>query len=102
MGRWPAARIGASNLITFGDPDCAWNTDCSGFLSSWRARFGAMVPGRVVMVGAGGVALAISHALKELGVETLWIADLDVTKPAALTQACGRLLNPLRLHNCLM
>lgn len=98
--RWadgPAARIGASNLITFGNPDCAWNTDCSGFLSSWRARFGPMVPGRVVMVGAGGVALAISHALKELGVETLWIADLDATKSAALAQACGPVAQPIEI-----
>ena len=60
--------MGAVNLVRF-DSDRArgFNTDYSGFLSAWRARFGTETPGVVCQVGAGGAGKAIGFALAELG-----------------------------------
>ena len=66
------------------------NTDCSGFRRAFRARFGAAAaPGRVLMLGAGGVGRAIAFALAELGASGLVVYDL-------LPGAAARLIDEMR------
>ena len=64
------------------------NTDCSGFRRAFRARFGAAAaPGRVLMLGAGGVGRAIAFALAELGASELVVYDLQPGSAARLVNA---------------
>ncbi len=71
------SRIGAINTVTF-DTAC-WqgnNTDFSGFAKAFRHRFAGATPGRVLMIGAGGVGKAMAFALGELGAEEVMIFDI--------------------------
>jgi shikimate dehydrogenase len=81
-------RIGSINTVAF-EPDGArgYNTDHSGFRAAFRGTFGEMPPGKVVLVGAGGVGKAVAFALAELGAERLEIADMDTARAAALADA---------------
>lgn len=82
------ARIGACNTVLFGaDRPTGHNTDCSGFVAAFRGSFGDVSPGRVAMVGAGGVGKAIAFALGTLGARSLRIADADADKADRLEQA---------------
>ncbi|MDE3029498.1 MAG: shikimate dehydrogenase, partial [Paracoccaceae bacterium] len=49
-------RLGAVNTVLFtpAGPQ-GFNTDFSGFAAAYRAQFGEVAPGRVVLIGAGGV-----------------------------------------------
>ncbi|PWW00329.1 shikimate dehydrogenase [Hoeflea marina] len=67
------------------------NTDYSGFISAYRDRFGAAAPGKVVLVGAGGVGRAIAFGLVKLGAAELRIVDRDMTKAADLAGALAGL-----------
>ena len=80
--------MGAVNLVRF-DPDRprGFNTDHTGFLSAWRARFGAETPGVVCQVGAGGAGRAIGFALAELGVDAIRLLDTDRGRAQALAEA---------------
>ena len=79
--------MGAVNLVRF-DPDRprprGFNTDHTGFLSAWRARFGAEVPGVVCQVGAGGAGRAIGFALAVLGADAIRLVDTDRGRARAL------------------
>lgn len=56
----------------------AENTDFTGCCRAFRAYFGeGFKPGRVLMLGAGGVGVAIAYALKQMGVEELVIQDVE-------------------------
>ncbi|MBL4626519.1 MAG: shikimate dehydrogenase [Roseicyclus sp.] len=79
------AAIGAVNTVTFGE-DGPWghNTDYSGFKAAYRAGMGATLPGRTLLVGAGGVGRAIAFALVDLGVEAVILHDRDLAKAKAL------------------
>ena len=79
--------IGACNTVLFGPgrPE-GHNTDHSGFISAFRAGFGAASPGRVAMIGAGGVGKAIAFALSTLGARDLRIFDRDSARAAALAR----------------
>lgn len=81
-----AAHLGAANTLVF-DPRHGFNTDYTGFLSAFKT-FGA-TPGRVVMMGAGGVAEALAPALMELGAADLAICDLAAPRAHALADSCG-------------
>ena len=61
----PVARaIGAVNTIRFGPAGPrGFNTDHTGFIAAWRARFGPARPGVVCQVGAGGVGKAVAFGL---------------------------------------
>jgi shikimate dehydrogenase len=75
------AAIGASNTVRFSPQGAtAWNTDYSGFIAAYRACFGTMKPGHVLMLGAGGAGRAIAFALAELGADELTLFDLDKYK----------------------
>ncbi|MDE0459675.1 MAG: hypothetical protein OXI15_20495 [Chromatiales bacterium] len=77
--------MGAVNLVRF-DPDRprGFNTDHTGFLSAWRARFGAETPGVVCQVGAGGAGRAIGFALAVLGADAIRLVDTDRGRAQAL------------------
>lgn len=79
--------IGACNTALFGPgrPE-GHNTDHSGFISAFRADFGTASPGRVAMIGAGGVGKAIAFALSTLGARDLRIFDRDSARAAALAR----------------
>jgi shikimate dehydrogenase len=82
------ARIGAVNTVRFG-PEGAegFNTDYSGFIAAYRTAFGAEPPGRVVMIGAGGVGKAIAFALVRLGAQSITFVERDAVKAAQLAEA---------------
>lgn len=67
------------NTVIFKDKDFkADNTDYIGFYSAYIEQFDNYTkPGKVLMLGAGGVGLAIGHALYKLGVEEFIIYDRD-------------------------
>lgn len=77
--------MGAVNTVIFesGGP-VGFNTDYSGFIAAYRQARGESPAGRVCMAGAGGVGKAVAFALLTLGLEALWIIDLDRAKAADL------------------
>lgn len=84
----PTRRIGSINTVVFGPGDAAgYNTDHTGFLAAYREAFGGMKPGRVVLVGAGGVGKAVAFGLATLGAEALTVVDRDEVKARALAEA---------------
>jgi shikimate dehydrogenase len=84
------AELGASNTIRFAPAGPkAWNTDYTGFISAYRAKWGQIKPGRVMMIGTGGVGRAIAFGLKELGADEILLHDIDTTKAEALALAVG-------------
>lgn len=82
------ARIGAVNTVRFGPegPE-GFNTDYSGFAAAWRAAWGDTRPGRVVLIGGGGVGKAIAFALIILGADEVIIIDIDRGRAKALAKA---------------
>ncbi len=88
----PAIRsIGACNTVIFdGAVARGYNTDYSGFIAAFRHSFGAVTPGAVAMVGAGGVGRAIGFALARLGATSLRLFDADSAKADNLAQAISR------------
>lgn len=82
------ARIGAVNTVRFGPrgPE-GFNTDYSGFLAAWRDEFGTADPGRVVMIGAGGVGRAVAFGLVALGASEIVFVEKDPARAEALAAA---------------
>ena len=80
--------IGAVNTIVFepGGPQ-GFNSDYTGFIAAWRARFEAARPGVVCQVGAGGVGRAIAFGLAELGAEAIRLVDLERARAERLAAA---------------
>ena len=80
--------IGAVNLVRF-EADRAWgfNTDYSGFVAAYRAKFGVVPPGVVCQVGAGGAGKAVGFALAELEAEAIRLVDVDRERARALAGA---------------
>jgi shikimate dehydrogenase len=85
------ARLGSVNTVVFGpDGPLGYNTDHSGFIAAYRLRFGDAPPGRVMMVGAGGVGRAIGFGLAALGAQEVTVLDADISKAYRLA---GELAN---------
>ncbi len=81
-------RIGSLNTVVFGENGAVGhNTDHSGFIAAYRSAFGAMPPGRVALVGAGGVGKAVAFGLIALGAREIAIVDQDEVKARALAVA---------------
>ncbi len=77
--------LGACNTVVFdADGPRGANTDCTGFGSAFRHRFGNASPGIVAMAGAGGVGKAIAFALVRLGASEIRLCDADRAKAEAL------------------
>jgi shikimate dehydrogenase len=81
------ARIGAVNTVRLtGDGAEGFNTDHSGFVAAFRAAFDRP-PGRVALIGAGGVGKAIAFALVALGADEIRVIDTDGAKADGLVRA---------------
>ena len=79
------ARVGSINTVVFGrDGPIGYNTDYTGFAAAYREAFGGSAPGRVALIGAGGVGRAIAFALIDLGATKLSVFDRIPEKAAAL------------------
>lgn len=80
--------IGAVNTVVF-EPEgpVGYNTDYSGFMSAYRAAFGATPPGIVCLIGTGGVGKAVAFGLLGLGAREIRCVDLDAAKAEALAEA---------------
>ncbi len=82
------AGIRACNTVLFSDgPPQGHNTDYTGFIAAFRARFPGAMPGRVAMAGAGGVGKAVAFALARLGAEELCVFDRDPARARGLADA---------------
>lgn len=82
------ARIGSVNTVRF-DPDGprGFNTDYSGFVSAYRTAFRRARPGRVALIGAGGVGKAIAFGLISLGATEIIFIDTDRANATALAKS---------------
>lgn len=85
------AAMGSSNTVRFtADGPKAFNTDYTGFVAAFRARFGETVPGRVLVLGTGGVGRAVAFGLAALGASGIVLHDADMAKVVSLARAIGR------------
>jgi len=87
MAHFPQGLNSVNTVIFGGSGMEADNTDFSGFFHAFRSRFGeGDVVGRVLMLGAGGVGVAIAFALHHLGMKELIIYDTKVETAADLVR----------------
>lgn len=90
-----ATRVGAVNTIVFRDgARFGHNTDFWGFSESIRRGLPDAAMGCVLLLGAGGAGSALAHALSELGVGRLLIADMRAEAAEELARAVGRGAEP--------
>jgi shikimate dehydrogenase len=89
------ARLGSINTVVFeAGGALGYNTDYVGFTAAYRAAFRSQPPGRVAIVGAGGVGRAIAFALAALKASELRLVDADQARARALADALQRLPRP--------
>jgi len=82
-----AGAIGAVNTVVFRKGKRkGFNTDCSGFATSFVQKLGDAARRRVVLLGAGGAGAAIAHAAMAFGVEQLFIVDRDHERAGVLAR----------------
>lgn len=80
--------IGAINTVVFAsEGPQGFNTDYSGFMSAYRTVRGDAAPGRVCLIGTGGVGRAVAFGLLGLGAAEIRCVDLDPAKATALATA---------------
>jgi shikimate dehydrogenase len=85
------AAMGSSNTVRFTTQGPrAFNTDYTGFVAAFRARFGETRPGRVLVLGTGGVGRAVAFGLAALGAEIIVLHDADLAKVVSLARAIGQ------------
>jgi shikimate dehydrogenase len=93
-----AQYIGAANVLSFTDGGlAAANTDSAGFLQALKnaAPEWQKNAGPAVVLGAGGAARAVVHALIHDGVDTIRIVNRSPDHAHALESQFGR---PLEIH----
>jgi shikimate dehydrogenase len=82
------AAMGSANTVRFtAEGPRAFNTDYTGFVAAFRARFGAVSPGRVLVIGTGGVGRAVAFGLAALGASEIVLLDADLAKVVSLAKA---------------
>lgn len=80
-----AALVKAANTLVFeAEGIRAENTDFTGFISGYCASVGDQSPGRVLLMGTGGVGKAVAFGLGKLGAESIRLVDLDPAKAQQL------------------
>jgi shikimate dehydrogenase len=85
------AAMGSSNTVRFtAQGPRAFNTDYTGFVAAFRARFGETAPGRVLVLGTGGVGRAVAFGLAALGAAGIVLRDADLAKVVSLARAIGK------------
>lgn len=91
-----AAAIGAVNTIyRDGEEIVGENTDAAGFVAALRSH-GAKVRGaRALVIGAGGSARAVLHALRSGGASDVVLANRTVAKASKLAREFGATAAPL-------
>lgn len=73
---FPEGMASVNTVLFKGQKMLADNTDYSGCCRSFKKLFNTQFrPGRVLMLGAGGVGVAIAYALRESGADELVIYD---------------------------
>lgn len=83
-----AAALGAVNTVVFTARGAVGhNTDRTGFARSFRRGLPDAPVGRVLLLGAGGAGAAVAHAMTDLGVGELVVADADRSRAEALAAA---------------
>jgi shikimate dehydrogenase len=83
-----AAALGAVNTVVLGPEGAVGhNTDRSGFARSFRRGLPGVAVDRVLLLGAGGAGAAVAHALGDVGVGELLVADADRSRADALAAA---------------
>lgn len=81
-------RIGAINTVLFSkDGAKGYNTDYTGFISAYRSILKKKLPGKVVLIGAGGVGKAIAFGLIVLDAKEIVFVDHDREKALSLAKA---------------
>lgn len=82
------AKLGAVNTLHFQERCVsATNTDHSGFIRGFQARFPNQAAGSVVMLGAGGVGRAVGFGLQAVGAHEVAIYDVNEVMADELAQA---------------
>lgn len=82
-----ARMVGSANTLVFeGSEIIAENTDFTGFISGYQATLGDRPPGRVLLLGTGGVGKAVAFGLGKLGAEEVILMDLDEAKSRQLVE----------------
>ena len=93
--------MGAVNIVRVASGRrLGFNTDHSGFMGAWRAKFGAEVPGDVCLLGAGGAGRAIGFALGALGAESIRVVDVDSRRADGLAASLRRTFPALVASVC--
>lgn len=92
-----ATKVGAVNTVVFRDGKRrGHNTDFWGFAESLRRGMPDAPKEAVLLLGAGGAGGAVAHALRDVGVGTLFIYDANTEAAAALADAVeGRAITDL-------
>ncbi|MEA3251793.1 MAG: shikimate dehydrogenase [Pseudomonadota bacterium] len=86
-----ARLVGAANTLIFENGAVqAENTDFTGFINGYRATLGERRPGRVLLVGTGGVGKAVAFGLGKLGATEIVLLDLDPDKSRRLAEELKR------------
>ncbi len=81
----PAGLTSVNTVVFRGGEMISFNTDYSGCV---RVLGRTVAPaGRVLLMGAGGVGIAIAHAVARCGADEIAIADTDGDRAAALAKA---------------
>ena len=85
-----ASAIGAVNTVVLKNGErVGHNTDCWGFMESFREGMAGCSIGSVTQFGAGGAGAAVGYALMELGVSKLMIIDPDHERAEHLAKRLG-------------
>ncbi|HEY8691920.1 MAG TPA: shikimate dehydrogenase [Chloroflexota bacterium] len=95
--------IGAVNtIVNRGGSLEGYNTDAQGFLADVQEHFGAVDGKRVVVLGAGGAARAVSYALRDRA-ERAWVLNRSSDRAESLVRELGGALrqgNQAHLRGC--
>ena len=94
-----AFNVKSANTLIFQKNIVAHNTDYSGFIKSYNFHFKKKKPGKILIIGVGGVGRAISFALSSLGVLELHILDTDNLKGEQLLRELKELKINCKLLN---
>ena len=78
------SNLKSANTLIFQKNIIAHNTDHSGFIKSYHFHFKKKQPGKILVIGAGGVGRAIIYALASLGVKELCFLDTNIPKGEGL------------------